>query len=103
MDRDQLQFYSLYVSRFAGGFGRSLFVAAGGAGYGVAAMLVPLTPAVGDALGLAASAPVLGGWLMAEYGIEWAFYVGGAFALAAVAAFVGVLVRDHGAEALTEW
>jgi len=48
-------------------------------------------------------APVLGGWLMAEYGIEWAFYVGGAFALAAVAAFVGVLVRDHGAEALTEW
>jgi len=40
---------------------------------------------------------------MAEYGIEWAFYVGGAFALAAVAAFVGVLVRDHGAEALTEW
>jgi hypothetical protein len=35
--------------------------------------------------------------------MEWAFYVGGAFALTGVATFVALLVRDHGAEALTEW
>ena len=154
------------TGRLSDRFGRSLFVAAGGAGYGVVAMLVPFTPVVGNALGLGASAPllgdlspaflplvavngllgvtdafrepasmalfadegmdgegiassfgvrelvwrpgsvlapVLGGWLMAQYGIEWAFYVGGAFALTGVATFVAILVRDHGAEALTEW
>jgi MFS family permease len=155
-----------FTGRLSDRFGRSLFVACGGAGYGVVAMLVPFTPAVGNALGLAASAPflgelspaflpllavngllgiadsfrepasmalfadegidgegvassfgirelvwrpgsvlapVLGGWLMAQYGIEWAFYVGGAFALTGVATFLVLLVRDHGAEALTEW
>jgi MFS family permease len=155
-----------FTGRLSDRFGRSLFVAVGGAGYGAVAMLVPFTPAVGNALGLAASAPllgdlspaflpllavngllgvadsfrepasmalfadegidgegvassfgirelvwrpgsvlapVLGGWLMSQYGIEWAFYVGGAFALTGVATFVAVLVRSHGAEALTEW
>jgi len=29
VDRDQLQFYSLYVSRFAGGFGLSAFALTG--------------------------------------------------------------------------
>jgi len=155
-----------FTGRLSDRFGRSLFVAAGGAGYGVVAMLVPFTPGVGSALGLPTSmplfgdlspaflpllavngllgivdafrepasmalfadegidgegvassfgvrelvwrpgsvlAPVLGGWLMSQYGIEWAFYVGGAFALTGVATFVALLVRDHGAEALTEW
>ena len=48
-------------------------------------------------------APVLGGVLMSQFGMEWAFYVGGAFALTGVATFLAVLVRSHGAQALTEW
>nr|WP_272931504.1 MFS transporter [Halobacterium noricense] len=155
-----------FTGRLSDRYGRSLFVAAGGAGYGVVAMLVPFTPAIGNALGVVVSlpllgtlsatflplvavngllgiadsfrepasmalfadegingegvassfgirelvwrpgsvlAPVLGGWLMSQYGIEWAFYVGGAFALTGVATFLAVLVRSHGAQALTEW
>ncbi|MFB6269709.1 MAG: hypothetical protein ABEH83_07180 [Halobacterium sp.] len=40
---------------------------------------------------------------MSTLGTAWAFYVGGAFALSGVATFVTVLVRTHGAGALTEW
>ena len=155
-----------YTGRLSDRFGRSLFVAVGGAGYGLVALTVPFTPALGSALdlpstmpllgalspafipliavngllgvadsfrepasmalfadvgidgeGVASSfgvrelvwrpgsvlAPVLGGFLMSRFGMEWAFYVGGAFALTGVATFVAFLVRSHGARALTEW
>ena len=48
-------------------------------------------------------APMLGGALMSQFGMEWAFYVGGAFALTGVATFLGVLTHSHGRDALTEW
>ncbi|MGB9964516.1 MFS transporter [Halobacterium hubeiense] len=155
-----------FTGRLSDRYGRSLFVAAGGAAYGFVALAVPLTPAVGSALGLPTTmpvlgglspafvpllavngllgvadsfrepasmalfadegidgegiassfgvrelvwrpgsvlAPVLGGFLMSQFGMEWAFYVGGAFALTGVATFLGVLVHSHGARALTEW
>ena len=47
--------------------------------------------------------PLLGGWLMTEIGMGWVFYVGGAFALTGVAAFLGTLVVLHGPNALAEW
>jgi MFS family permease len=47
--------------------------------------------------------PLLGGWLMAEVGMGWVFYVGGAFALTGVVTFLGVLVVLHGPNALSEW
>jgi len=147
-------------------YGRSLFVAVGGTAYGLVALTVPFTPAVGAALGaptlfpvlgslspafvpllvvngllgvadsfrepasmalfadegsdgagVASSfgvrelvwrpgsvlAPMLGGALMSQFGMEWAFYVGGAFALTGVATFLGVLTHSHGRDALTEW
>ncbi|WP_336035912.1 MFS transporter [Halobacterium yunchengense] len=164
------KFTNMLCQPYTGGlsdrYGRSLFVAVGGAAYGVVALAVPFTPAVGSALGLPSAlpvlgalspaflpllvangllgvadslrepasmalfadvgvdgegiassfgvrelvwrpgsvlAPVLGGWLMSRFGMEWAFFVGGAFALTGVATFLGVLVRTHGRRALTEW
>ncbi|WP_240137513.1 MFS transporter [Salinigranum salinum] len=47
--------------------------------------------------------PLLGGWLMTEVGMGWVFYVGGAFALTGVAAFLATLVVLHGPNALSEW
>ncbi|MFB6072906.1 MAG: MFS transporter [Halobacterium sp.] len=154
------------TGRLSDRYGRSLFVAAGGAAYGLVAFTVPFTPAVGRALGLPASlpvlgplspaflplvaangllgvadafrepasmalfadegsdgdgvassfgvrelvwrpgsvlAPLLGGALMGTLGMASVFFVGGAAALSGVATFLGVLVRDHGAAALTEW
>lgn len=155
-----------FTGRLSDRFGRSLFIFAGGGAYGLVAIAIPFTPAIGAALalpatfpvlgtlsaaflpliflngllgvadafrepasmalfadegadegGVAASfgirelvwrpgsvlAPMLGGWLMGAYGIEWAFYVGGAFAITGVLTFVGVLTKFHGAGALTEW
>jgi MFS family permease len=155
-----------YTGTLSDRYGRSLFVAAGGAGYGIVAFTVPFTPAIGNALGLPASmpvlgslspafvpllaangllgiadsfrepasmalfadegsdgdgvassfgvrelvwrpgsvlAPLLGGALMAEFGMASVFYVGGGFALVGVATFLGVLTRFHGTAALTEW
>lgn len=48
-------------------------------------------------------APLAGGWLMGQFGIEWVFFVGGFAALSGVATFLGVLSRDHGARALSQW
>ncbi|MFB6296383.1 MAG: MFS transporter, partial [Halobacteriales archaeon] len=48
-------------------------------------------------------APMLGGLLMDGPGMAWVFFVGGAFALTGVAAFLGILVRDHGRRALAAW
>lgn len=154
------------TGRLSDRFGRSLFVATGGAAYGLIALTIPFTPAIGATVGLPTSypfletasralvpllvingllgiadsirepasmalfadegmdgagiassfgvrelvwrpgsvlAPVLGGVLMSEVGMAWAFYVGGAFALTGVVTFVALLIRAHGAEALTEW
>jgi MFS family permease len=154
------------MGRFSDVYGRASFVAVGGTLYGLIALAVPFSPAVGDALGLPATlpllgplspaflplvglsgllgvadslrepasmalfadegtdtggvassfgvrdllwrpgsiaAPLLGGWLMTEIGMEWVFYVGGAFALTGVAAFLGALVVLHGPSALSEW
>ncbi|WP_313695449.1 MFS transporter [Halorarum halobium] len=48
-------------------------------------------------------APVAGGWLMAEIGMDSVFYVGGAFAVLGALTFLGILWRAHGAGALREW
>ncbi len=40
---------------------------------------------------------------MVEVSMAAVFYVGGAFAITGVLAFVAVLVNDHGRTALTTW
>jgi len=47
--------------------------------------------------------PLIAGWLMVEVSMAAVFYVGGAFALTGVGAFLAVLVVDHGRRALTAW
>ena len=47
--------------------------------------------------------PLIAGWLMVEVSMAAVFYVGGAFAVTGVLAFLGVLVHDHGRAALTAW
>ncbi|MFC6825333.1 MFS transporter [Halopelagius fulvigenes] len=153
------------MGRYSDEYGRAAFVFVGGGFYGLVALCVPFSPAIGalglpDALpvlgplspaflplvglsgllgvadslrepasmalfadegtedgGVASSfgirdllwrpgsvaAPLLGGYLMADVGMEWVFYVGGLFALTGVLTFLAVLVRDFGAGALTEW
>ncbi|WP_042664784.1 MFS transporter [Haloferax sp. ATB1] len=48
-------------------------------------------------------APLLGGYLMAEVGMEWVFFVGGAAAITGVLAFLAALTWSHGTDALTTW
>ncbi|ELZ60693.1 MULTISPECIES: MFS transporter [unclassified Haloferax] len=48
-------------------------------------------------------APLLGGYLMAEVGMEWVFFVGGASAITGVLAFLAALTWSHGTDALTAW
>ena len=48
-------------------------------------------------------APLLGGYLMAEVGMEWVFFVGGATAITGVLAFLAALTWSHGTDALTAW
>ena len=156
----------LFTGRLSDGYGRSLFVFAGGGAYGLVAVAVPFAPALGAALGTNATLPVLGelphaylplvgfsgllgvadsfrepasmalfadegtdeggvassfgirelvwrpgsvagplaaGWLMVEVSMASVFYVGGAFAITGVAAFLAILVYDHGRDALTTW
>lgn len=50
----------LFTGRLSDGYGRALFVFAGGGAYGLIALLIPLSPAIGTALGVPASLPVLG-------------------------------------------
>jgi len=47
--------------------------------------------------------PLIAGWLMVEVSMASVFYVGGAFALTGVLAFLSILVYDHGQEALRAW
>ncbi|SFR69278.1 MFS transporter [Halogeometricum limi] len=147
-------------------YGRALFVFVGGGLYGLIALAVPFSPAIGAALGLpetypvlgplsaaflplvglsgllgvadsfrepasmalfadegtddggvassfgirellwrpgSVAAPLVGGWLMTEVGMEWVFYVGGAFAITGVCSFLAILAYDFGPAALTEW
>ncbi|QDX40293.1 MFS transporter [Salarchaeum sp. JOR-1] len=49
-----------FTGRLSDRFGRSLFVFAGGLTYGVVALLVPFTPAIGSALGVPTAFPYLG-------------------------------------------
>jgi hypothetical protein len=48
-------------------------------------------------------APLIGGVLMTGAGMAWVFYVGAAAAFGGIATFVGILVRDHGRQALSKW
>ncbi|WP_135851549.1 MFS transporter [Halorussus salinus] len=154
-----------FTGRLSDRVGRSLFVFVGGGLYGLVALVVPFTPAIGSALGLPATfpvfgnlsvaflpllacnallgvadsirepasmalfadegtddgsvassfgirelvwrpgsvlAPMLGGALMAT-NIDWVFFVGAAAAFSGIFTFLGVLSRNYGARALTEW
>lgn len=155
-----------HTGRISDRTGRALFVFAGGTAYGLVALAVPFSPAVGAVLdlpgtfplvgdlsraflpllalngllgvadsfrepasmalfadegtddgGVASSfgirelvwrpgsvaAPLLGGTLMTDVGMQWVFYVGGGFAVLGGLTFLTVLWRFHGARALVEW
>ena len=47
--------------------------------------------------------PLIAGWLMVEVSMGSVFYVGGAFAITGVIAFLAILGSDHGRAALTAW
>lgn len=47
--------------------------------------------------------PLIAGWLMVEVSMAAVFYVGGAFAITGVVAFLSILVADHGRDSLTTW
>jgi MFS family permease len=155
-----------HTGRVSDRTGRALFVFVGGTAYGLVALAVPFSPAVGamfdlpatfpvvgdlsraflpllalngllgvadsfrepasmalfadegtDDGGVASSfgirelvwrpgsvvAPLLGGTLMTDVGMQWVFYVGGGFAVLGGVTFLAVLWRYHGARALVEW
>lgn len=48
-------------------------------------------------------APLIGGYLMTNVGIEWVFYVGALTAFTGVGLFVGILGYTYGRGALTKW
>ncbi|MFB6211296.1 MAG: MFS transporter [Halobacteriales archaeon] len=48
-------------------------------------------------------APILGGILMTDYGMQWVFFLGGTLALTGVVTFFSILSRKHGSRALAEW
>ena len=163
------KFTNMLAQPYTGGlsdrFGRARFVFVGGLCYGLVALLVPFTPAIGAALRLPAAfpyfgslspaflplvalngllgvadsirepasmalfadegtgtgvassfgvrdlvwrpgavlAPLAGGWLMTNVGIEWVFYLGAASAFTGVAAFLGLLTYRHGRAGLAAW
>ncbi|WP_049998315.1 MFS transporter [Halococcus sediminicola] len=49
------------------------------------------------------AAPLLGGVLMAQVGMQWVFFVGALAAFSGVGTFLGVLSHSHGTAALTRW
>ena len=49
-----------FTGRLSDGYGRAMFVFAGGGAYGLIALAVPFSPAVGAALGLPARVPLFG-------------------------------------------
>jgi MFS family permease len=48
-------------------------------------------------------APLFGGWIMGQFGIEWVFFTGGVAALTGVTTFLAVLSWNHGSRALGQW
>ena len=50
----------LFTGRLSDAYGRSLFVFAGGGAYGLVAVCIPLSPAIGSALGTGGTVPALG-------------------------------------------
>ncbi len=50
----------LFTGRLSDGYGRSLFVFAGGGTYGLIAIAIPLSPTIGAAVGAGVTLPVLG-------------------------------------------
>ncbi|MDG5776519.1 MFS transporter [Haloarculaceae archaeon H-GB2-1] len=48
-------------------------------------------------------APLVGGYVMSTYGIDWVFYIGGVAALSGILVFYGVLSVRHGPRALRQW
>ena len=49
-----------FTGRLSDGYGRAMFVFAGGAAYGLVALIVPFSPAIGTSLGLPARVPLFG-------------------------------------------
>lgn len=154
-----------HTGRLSDRYGRSLFVFAGGATYGLVALAFPFTPALGEQLGLAVTvplvgtlpgalplivglnallgvadsvrepasmalyadegegagitssigirsimwrpgslaAPIVGGWLMTNVGMDVVFYLGSAAALSGALTLFGVLSYDHGRPTLAKW
>ncbi|WP_123622422.1 MFS transporter [Halorubrum sp. CSM-61] len=156
----------LFTGRLSDAYGRSLFVFAGGGTYGLVAMAIPFSAAIGTGVGTEVTLPILGelppaylplvafsgllgvadsfrepasmalfadegtddggvassfgirelvwrpgsvagpliaGWLMVEVSMASVFYVGGAFAITGVLAFLAILAHDHGHAALSAW
>lgn len=48
-------------------------------------------------------APMVGGVVMTQIGIEWVFYLAGLFAVSGVLTFFGILSYTHGRHALAQW
>ena len=48
-------------------------------------------------------APILGGYLMSTYGMDWVFFLGSAAAFSGILVFYGVLSVRHDARALYRW
>lgn len=48
-------------------------------------------------------APLAGGWLTSNAGMEWVFFLGAAAAFTGVFAFLGVLSYNHGRHGLAKW
>ena len=163
------KFTNMLCQPYTGGLsdrqGRARFVFVGGLAYGLVAVVVPFTPAIGARLGLpavfpffgdlspaflplvalngllgiadsirepasmalfadegagegvassfgvrdlvwrpgAVLAPLAGGWLTTNVGMEWVFYLGAGAAFTGVAAFAGILTYRHGRAGLGAW
>lgn len=128
---DELQFSSFYVSRFAASFGfmtvltllPNYIEALGATGVTIGLFIttlelertVRITPIewagdrfskrmiLVDALVVSVLAPLIGGWLMGQFGVQWGFFVSGLAALSGVMTFLGVLSWNHGSRALHQW
>ncbi len=48
-------------------------------------------------------APILGGWLMGSFSIDWIFYLGALAAFSGSFTFLAILIHAHGRAALTKW
>jgi len=82
---------------------------AGGVAHGRETERAPHNSGVASSFGIrefvwrpgSVAGPLIAGWLMVEVSTASVFYVGGAFAVTGVLAFLAVLAYDHGRTALT--